>query len=597
MTGGAVNSENSSAWLELESDPGLFTLLIDDFGVKGVQVEEIYDLSKTLESSIFGFIFLFKWMEKRGKRNKASTLDPNSYYVTDPNIVNKMFFAHQIVPNSCATHALLSILLNCKSTKYFDLGELLTKFQRLCDGLSPENKGFAIGNQPKLADAHNSYAKPENQSSLTTNHINDSPYATSSSTPSSSIPQYSSTSSFNYQSSQISSGYSTSSSLSKTVSAGDCASSGAEIFHFICFVPIDGRLYELDGLKPHPVDHGPVSITDPTNNWTNKFKSIIRHRLSSFNNGQQNHEIRFNLMALVPDKMIQLSEQIDIMKYNHSTITSLLIEARCLCLNENDLNVNCVKKEPEQLMQIIKKETDFVELNKSELPDSGSSDSKPNTRQLRSSRNNAKEITTNNENKNELFELNFVLPSSDIEDKKKSLADLCKLHVIESIKMTVARSKHEIVENCMPIDPKEKENDIINKIKMRLNSSNENLDLLKERFGEKKNIDLINEKSVMFKKSIDIVGLKSLEVRLSSEIETEEARYNEELEKRKKYKTDALRRKHVYDEFIVTYLKILNENGKLAELIRSNKCPIVNNNLGNSMFQAASRKRKKKEIF
>lgn len=55
MTGGdTVGSVNGSvgppaAWLELESDPGLFTLLVDDFGVKGVQVEEIYDLTKPLD--------------------------------------------------------------------------------------------------------------------------------------------------------------------------------------------------------------------------------------------------------------------------------------------------------------------------------------------------------------------------------------------------------------------------------------------------------------------------------------------------------------------------------------------------------------------
>jgi hypothetical protein len=34
-------------------------------------------------------------------------------------------------------------------------------------------------------------------------------------------------------------------------------------------------------------------------------------------------------------------------------------------------------------------------------------------------------------------------------------------------------------------------------------------------------------------------------------------------------KIDALRRKHIYDEFIVTYLKILAENGKLEEIMRA----------------------------
>ena len=91
-----------ASWLELESDPGLFTLLIDDLGVKGVQVEEIYDLSKPLDSSIFGFVFLFKWASESKQRTsgrrgaKSAGLEPNSNYVTEPSIVNNIFFAHQV---------------------------------------------------------------------------------------------------------------------------------------------------------------------------------------------------------------------------------------------------------------------------------------------------------------------------------------------------------------------------------------------------------------------------------------------------------------------------------------------------------------------
>ena len=29
-----------------------------------------------------------------------------------------------------------------------------------------------------------------------------------------------------------------------------------EAFHFVSYVPIHGHLFELDGLKPYPIDHG-----------------------------------------------------------------------------------------------------------------------------------------------------------------------------------------------------------------------------------------------------------------------------------------------------------------------------------------------------
>jgi hypothetical protein len=54
-----------------------------------------------------------------------------------------------MVPNSCATHALVSILLNIPRD---NLGHTLTKLKAHVDGIEDsETKGWAIGNCPELA--------------------------------------------------------------------------------------------------------------------------------------------------------------------------------------------------------------------------------------------------------------------------------------------------------------------------------------------------------------------------------------------------------------------------------------------------------------
>lgn len=91
----------------------------------GVEVEEVYDLQKPIQGRVYGFIFLFKWSEVGRSRRKGQTTGDDSF-CTDEQVVNGMFFAHQLIPNSCATHALLSVVLNCD---YIDLGPLLTRFR------------------------------------------------------------------------------------------------------------------------------------------------------------------------------------------------------------------------------------------------------------------------------------------------------------------------------------------------------------------------------------------------------------------------------------------------------------------------------------
>ena len=81
-------------------------------------------------------------------------------------------------------------------------------------------------------------------------------------------------------------------------------------------------------------------------------------------------------------------------------------------------------------------------------------------------------------------------------------------------------------------DPKEKENEIINKIKMQLTAENHGL---KSQLNNPK-FKTDNDENCRFKKYVDLSTIKSVEARLFSEIDTEEAGYNEEREKRKKYK-------------------------------------------------------------
>ena len=52
-------------------------------------------------------------------------------------------------------------------------------------------------------------------------------------------------------------------------------------------MPINDHLYELDGLKPHPIDHG---LIDKKENWTEKFKRIIVERINQTNSQLQQQQ-------------------------------------------------------------------------------------------------------------------------------------------------------------------------------------------------------------------------------------------------------------------------------------------------------------------
>jgi ubiquitin carboxyl-terminal hydrolase L5 len=52
-----------------------------------------------------------------------------------------------------------------------------------------------------------------------------------------------------------------------------------DAFHFIGYVPINGRLYELDGLKEAPIDLGPIP---DGSDWTDLVRPVLEKRMMKY---------------------------------------------------------------------------------------------------------------------------------------------------------------------------------------------------------------------------------------------------------------------------------------------------------------------------
>ena len=81
---------NAGNWCLIESDPGVFTELIQKFGVTGLQVEELWSLDKENFAElkpVYGLVFLFKWTPDN---------DPAGSVVQDSRL-DSIFFARHFL--------------------------------------------------------------------------------------------------------------------------------------------------------------------------------------------------------------------------------------------------------------------------------------------------------------------------------------------------------------------------------------------------------------------------------------------------------------------------------------------------------------------
>ena len=142
-------------WSTIENDPGVFSELIKNLGVKDIQVEEILSLDNIENSyqSIYGFIFINKYL------NDIS-YTPNILQFWDKDL----FFSRQIIENTNAVQAILSIILN--NTDKIDIGDTLKELKLKTIDMDPITNGLTLSNNEIIKKENNKYKKKENDDDI-----------------------------------------------------------------------------------------------------------------------------------------------------------------------------------------------------------------------------------------------------------------------------------------------------------------------------------------------------------------------------------------------------------------------------------------------
>lgn len=247
---------SSIGWNTIESDCGVFTTLVEDLGVSGIEFFDVLSIdpdSLAQFSPLYGIIFLYKY-------RKSEYAVPREYSETEQDASGQFFFAHQKIQNACATQAILSVL--CNLPEGIEIGPILGNFKEFSRDLDPESRGEILGMSDEIRQAHNSFSRPNpfesgDDDRETPDEENDG------------------------------------------------------LYHFVAYVPINGQLWELDGLKQFPVNYGDCT----SEQFPEKVSNVLMERVQKAPGG----DLRFSVLAVSRDKR-------DVLKETGGSTTELVVE-------------------------------------------------------------------------------------------------------------------------------------------------------------------------------------------------------------------------------------------------------------------------------
>ena len=224
-------------WLPLESNPAIMNKLLVEIGVKkGYSFTDVYGLDEGLlamvPQPVGAMILLFPLNDKEEEFRHSQQKDLSS---KGQEVSSNVYYMKQYVGNACGTVALIHSLANCPQ---IDLGSgPLKKFIDDTKSMNQEERGHHLENFDGIADAHDKLAH-EGQT--------------------------------------------------------EAPDKDAKLdLHFVTLVHVDGNVYELDGRKETPINHGPTT----PENFLNDAAKVCQGFME-----RNPEESRFAMIALAKDE-------------------------------------------------------------------------------------------------------------------------------------------------------------------------------------------------------------------------------------------------------------------------------------------------------
>lgn len=326
---------------EAEAKTGVFTTLLQKFGVKGLEVTEIYDIEPWATDHLKPHGLIFCYMCNDSDSANASELEDED--------AESVWFANQLSDDACASHALLNVLLNCP---HVDLGEELREMQAVTAEMPPVVSRHLLRALvwvrqcleclvTRRVDEGTGRVKLAGHTGCTqfSGKVRALLHPISTTHPVRRRPadlrgalQAIAHSTLEADKARAKAAKGPPTKKRKTTGSPSKAKKAdtdvqtQEQYHFIGYVPAHGKVWELDGLQRSAIEVGELNPQARPGDWMNVVRPALRMKMHAYMDSENDH-VQYNLLAIVDEKYLSTSDELEMRKRERHAIERRLQEA------------------------------------------------------------------------------------------------------------------------------------------------------------------------------------------------------------------------------------------------------------------------------